>query len=285
MLTVRMLGVADDEARLAVEPLASPGAFARSEDPPTRLANTMWVGSAEVLGCLGLKEGTEATIGALAAAVAGRHAMSGAQARVDGAVFDLTFLAPPSVSWVWAMAQAELRAKMEGAVTNAAYFSLQYLVGTKLRVDHGTSTQGFAAALALHAVGQPRPQGEAPPPLLHVHGYLVGILDECGRLCGPRRSSLYEDDVLLASGAFGRAKLAEELRGIGFGTEVVTGRDGLPSFEIVGVAEGLLRVGESADKGCAGLGLETHREPRENNPGHGDPWESDPWESDPWDNV
>ena len=49
MLTVRVLKVADDEARLAVEPSLSPETFARPEDPPYRRANTMWVGSPEAL--------------------------------------------------------------------------------------------------------------------------------------------------------------------------------------------------------------------------------------------
>jgi hypothetical protein len=245
----------------------------------------MWVGATEALGHLGLKEGTEATTGALAAAIAGRHTISGAQVRGDGAAFDLTLLVPPSVSWVWAQASADLRVRMEKAVIDAAYHSLQYLTW-KLRGDNGSSVPGFAAAVALHAVGQPRPQAP-PPPLLHVHSYLVGVLDEFGELRGPRRSSLFEDDVLLASGAFGRAKLAEDLRGLGFGTEVVSGRDGRLSFEISGVPEGLLRVGESADKGCAGLGQETDREPWEPDPGEIDPWEPvpsepDPWEADPW---
>ncbi|MEU6256301.1 relaxase domain-containing protein [Streptomyces sp. NPDC047043] len=280
MLTVRTLRVAKDEARRAVEPLAAPGAFVRPEDPPDRLANTMWVGAAEALGCLGLKAGTEAKTGALAAAIAGQHTISGARVRGDGAAFDLTFLVPPSVSWVWAQGRADLRVRVEKTVVDAAYHCLQYLIW-KLRGDSVVAVPGFAAAVALHAVGQPQHQAP-PPPLLHVHSYLVGVLDEFGELRGPRRSSLFEDDVVLASGAFGRAKLAEDLRGLGFGTEVVSGRDGRLSFEISGVPEGLLRVGESADKGCAGLGQETDHEPWEPVPPEPDPWEPDPWETDPW---
>lgn len=71
MLTVRGLTVAGDDARMAVESSLSPGVFARPEDPPYRRANTMWVGSAEALGRLGLQQGAETTAEQVSAAVAG----------------------------------------------------------------------------------------------------------------------------------------------------------------------------------------------------------------------
>lgn len=267
MLTVRVLTMAGDDARMAVEPSLSPGVFARPEDSPYRRANTMWVGSVEALGRLGrlgLQRGAGMTAEQVAAAVAGRHAVSGAQVRADGVAFDLTFLAPLSLSWVWAQGDAALRADLERAVTTAAAYSLDYLAQTRPVVDNVEPARGFAAALVLHVVGQPQPWAEVPTPLLHVHGYLVGVLNGSGALRGPHRPSMYENTLTRECGAAGRAKLADDLRGLGFDIEVGTGRGGR-YFEIEGVPEGLLCAGQSADKGCAGLGEETDR----------DPWDSD----------
>ncbi|MFF4349985.1 relaxase domain-containing protein [Streptomyces sp. NPDC001530] len=260
MLTVRVLKVADDEAGLAVEPSLSPETFARPEDPPYRRANTMWVGSPEALELLGLQSGAKATLEQLAAAVAGQHATSGAPVRADDAAFDLTFLPPTSLSWVWAQAKTDLRADLERAAVNAAYSCLQYLTQTRPVIDNIATARGFAAALALHAVGHRRPWANMPPPLLHVHGYLVGVLDESGTLRGPCHPALHEETLTRECGALGRARLAEDLRDLGFEIEAGTGRDGR-SFEIAGVPGGLLRAGQSADKGCAGWGRETDRDP------------------------
>lgn len=269
MLTVRVLTAADDEAAMAVDPALSPAMFTRPGDPPYRWANTMWVGSAEALERLGLQRGAEATAEQVAAAVAGRHVLSGAPARADGVAFDLTFLAPRSVSWTWAQADPALREDLERAVIAAAARCLDHLAQSRPVAGGAEPARGFAAALALHVVGQTRPwPEEPPPPLLHVHGYLVGVLDGAGVLRGAHRPALFENTLTRECGAVGRAELATELHGLGFGIEAGTGRDGR-YFELRGVPEGLLHAGRSVDMGCAGLGRETDRDPRD------DP--SDPW--------
>ncbi|MEU9444486.1 relaxase domain-containing protein [Streptomyces sp. NPDC048304] len=262
MLTVRVLRKAAEGAELAAESSVSPRAFPGSEDPLGLRPHTMWVGSAEALASLGLQSGNEATVKELTAAVAGQHAVSGASARTDGEAFDLTFVAPTSVSWVWAQGDADLREDLEQVVMQAAYASLQHLTRTRPVIGNIAPAQGLAAALALHAVGQRPPWSEAPLPLLHVHGYLVGVLDESGILCGPDRQALQEQSMTRECGAVGRARLAQNLRDLGFEINARTGPGGR-YFEIAGVPEGLLAVGRSADKGCAGLGRETDQDPWE----------------------
>ncbi|WP_329172099.1 relaxase domain-containing protein [Streptomyces sp. NBC_01477] len=96
--------------------------------------------------------------------------------------------------------------------------------------------------------------------LLHAHAYLVGVRDGAGALHGPQHGEVYEETFTREGGAVGRAALAEDLRELGYAITPGTGR-GARGFEITGVPEGLLRVGQSADKGCAGLGEETDRDP------------------------
>ncbi|RDG39916.1 relaxase domain-containing protein [Streptomyces corynorhini] len=266
MLTVRTLRMADVEARRAVEPSVAPAAFARPQDPPDRRAHTVWTGSAEALRALGLRRGDEAKSGHLAAAIAGRHADGGALVRADGAAYDLTFVAPTSLSWLWAQGDPALRVDLEQAVLAAADHCVNYLVHNRPLIDGAEPGRGCAAALALHAVGTP-PSTPPTPPLLHVHVYLVGVLDDSGALRGPHHRALYEKSLTREGGAVGRAALAEDLRGLGFGITPHTGRGGR-GFEITGVPEGLLRMGQSADKGCADLGEETDR----------DPWNDDSWQ-------
>ncbi|MFD6296065.1 relaxase domain-containing protein [Streptomyces sp. NPDC060235] len=271
MLTIRMAKL-DGETERAVEPSVAPAAFARGEDLGDLRANTLWTGSAEALGLLGLGRGEEATAPQLGAAIAGRHVGTGAQVRADGAAYDLTFIVPASISWVWAQGDPTLRADVERAVLAGAHSSVEHLVRTRPLVDRTEPGQGFAAALALHVAGTTQASPEPPPPLLHVHIYLVGVLDASGTLRGPDHEELYEDSLTREGGAVGRARLAQDLRELGFDITPGTGRGGR-SFEITGVPEGLLLVGQSADKGCAGLGEETERDYR--NPDYRKP---DCWE-------
>ncbi|WP_326699625.1 relaxase domain-containing protein [Streptomyces sp. NBC_01754] len=262
MLTVRMLKVAEDEAERAAEPSVAPAAFVRAQDPPDLRAHTVWTGSAEALRALGLRRGDEARTGGLSAAIAGRHAESGARVRVAGEAYDLTFLAPASLSWVWSQGDSALRVDLERAVLDAAHRCVDHLVRTRPLADGVEPGRGHAAALALHVVGTPRPWTQPPPPLLHVHTYLVGVLDGCGALRGPHQGELDEESLTREGGAVGRAALADDLRALGFTIRPGTGTGhGARGFEVMGVPERLLRAGQPADQGCAGLGEETDRDP------------------------
>ena len=124
----------------------------------------------------------------------------------------------------------------------------------------GEPCRGHAVALVLHAVGTLYTPRTSPPlPLLHAHVYLVGVLDSSGVLRSPQHAALHESSFTRLGGAVGRAVLAEDLNRLGFQVTGGTGHRGR-SFEVTGVPEGLLEVGQEADRGCAGLGAETDPE-------------------------
>lgn len=257
MLTLRTLKSADDEAARALNPSVMAAAFAQGKATlDYLLPDPYWTGTAPALRHLGLVANEEVTAGPLTAAIAGRNTRTGRPVRGDGEACDLTFIAPPSVSWVWSQADADLRMDLEWATLGAASRCVHHLVESRPLADGEQSCQGFAAALVLHAVGTTSPQ---TPPLLHVHTYLVGVLDSAGTLRGPHPGALYEASLTREGGAVGRAVLAESLDRLGFELTALTGHRGR-SFEIADVPEGLLEAGRSADKGCAGLGEETDQD-------------------------
>ncbi|SHN36789.1 relaxase domain-containing protein [Actinacidiphila paucisporea] len=257
MLTVRVLNVAEVEAERVLEPSVTPAAFARPQDPPGPRAYALWAGSAETLAAWNATVGEAVGAGALAAAIAGWSADAGGPVRPAGEpAYDLTFIAPASVSWVWAQGDGQLRRDLEQAVLNAASRCVDHLVRTRPLADGEEPGRGWAAALGLHVIGTPQPWTKAPPPQLHVHACLVAVLDADQQLRGPDRGALYESSLTREGGALGRAALAEDLRELGFDLTLDTG-PGARGYEITGVPEGLLLSGQSADKGCAGLGEET----------------------------
>ncbi|WP_371621596.1 relaxase domain-containing protein [Streptomyces sp. NBC_01116] len=260
MLTIRVLDVAGHEADRVVEPSVFPAAFTRAQDPPDQRQHALWAGSADALEPLGLRPGGEVTAHCLKAAIAGRHVQRRVRVRTDGDAYDLAFRAPDSVSWVWAQGNSELRADLERAVLAAAGRCVDHLVQTRPLVDGVEPGRGYAAALTLHAVGTPAPWSQPPPPLLHEHAYLVGVLDGAGALRSPHYGELHEPTLTREGGAVGRAALASDLRDLGFDITPGTGPD-RRGFEVTGVPEGLLQAAGSADEGCAGLGEETDRDP------------------------
>ncbi len=259
-MTIRVLDMARYEAERALEPSVSPAAFARPQDPPDSREHARWTGSAAALGALGLRPGEPVTPDGVNAAIAGRHVSRRVRVRTDGHAYDLAFRAPDSVSWVWAQGDPVLRADLERIVLASADRCVDYLVRTRPLVDGVEPGRGYAAALALHAVGTPRPWTEAPPPLLHVHAYLIGVLDGAGTLRGPHYGELYEKTLTREGGALGRAALAADLRDLGFTITPGTGPDE-SGFEVAGVPQALLEKGGSTAVGCAGLGEKTDRDP------------------------
>lgn len=163
----------------------------------------------------------------------------------------LAFWAPTSVSWVWSQADPQLRAQLEQAVLAAGNVALNYLTKALPVVGGTEPAQGFAASAALHAT-VPAEAGEVPPPLLHLHTHLVGVLDAQGRVVSPDRAAVDEPDLMRECGAAGRVELAQWLRKLGFQLDVGTGPRGR-SFEITGVPEGLVRSGTWGHAGCGGI--------------------------------
>lgn len=271
MLTLVKVGVAvgDGKGALAMaqyvlEAADSPEAFARGgAGGSSPRPHAMWLGSQRALDRLGLTRGERVEGEALALAFQGRHAVTGVQVRRPGSVaavdregrprldehgepyreaqvnsFRLAFSVPKSVSVLWSQADAALRKRIELAVMDGANAAVEHVVGTRLVVSGKEFGRGFAASMVLHVVGRTA-RGEAvPDPQLHVHIDLVGVLDANGQLRTPNSWALFRDSAMREAAAVGRALLAQDLEGMRFGIEALTGRGGR-YFEVVGVPQGL----------------------------------------------
>ncbi len=239
----------DDEAALAeaedmLEPSLSPRVFARAGSRAASRANSMWLGSAEVLRRFGVERGAEVLAEQAALVMQGRHSVTGAQVLrpQNGVVssYELTFWAPESLAWIWTQSKEKLQAKIEQAVIAAADYSLTYLTQSGLG---GAPTLGFGASTVLHVrTWTVDEETGVPGPLLHVHSYLSAVLDADGILRAPQKKELFGNDAILAAGAAGRLVLAESLTKLGFGIESSTGPK-KRYFEVRGVPKELLCSG------------------------------------------
>ncbi|HWI72990.1 MAG TPA: MobF family relaxase, partial [Baekduia sp.] len=279
MLTVRKIGVtvgdafsAARAARYSLERADAPDAFDRGRyytaaeaGLPEGAPNAFWLGTAATLERLGVARGTEVLEEELTLALQGRHAQTGEQLRrpgyrsvpapaaeqIPGAEprmvrearinnVDLTFSAPKSVSVVWSQAGPELRRDIERAMLAAADAGLGYMMSTKPVVQGArTPAAGYAASAALQVTARTATGDRVPAPQLHVHGVVVGVAGEDGRLRTPDTAALFKHDAPLEGGAVFRAVLAERLRGLGFVVDWGTGRNSR-FFELRGVPQGLI---------------------------------------------
>ena len=198
-------------------------------DPIHKRLNAMWVGDEKALRSLGLTYRSQVDTDGLATVLRAREA-----------VYDLTFWAPSSVSWTWAITDdVQLRADLERALAKAADGLLAYLARNRPVMSYEKPAAGFAAAVVLHARAW-RVEGEkVPPPQLHAHCLLVGVTDGLGRLCPANDDALFEQTVIREVGAAGRAVFADRLRMLGFRIETGTGYQHR-YFEIDGVPKGML---------------------------------------------
>lgn len=232
-------------------------------------ANALWVGSEEALAKLGLEHGSEVHERALASMLQGRHPLEpkrqvrrpgwrkalgpdGGQ-RVDllgrplqEAVVDTPEGAmgvPKSVSSAWALASRPLRVELERSVMTAANTTLHYMMETKPVIQKKGGNElahGFVGVAVLHVLARQAEGEEVPSPHLHVHGLMLGAVDENGDLRTPDGSPLYKYCAPLETGALFRAVLAEELVKLGFELQWGTGKNGR-FFEIVGIPDDLNR--------------------------------------------
>ncbi len=277
-MTVRKIGVtvgdawaAGRAARYSLDRAEAPSAFARAGYYTAEEAglaqerpNVIWLGTQATLDKLGYERGTTVAEEQLASALQGLDAegervrragsrlvptgeigpdgkpVEVREARVNSA--DLTFSAPKSVSVLWSQASPELREKIERAMFEAANAGLEHMMRTKPVIQgKGIAATGFAASAALQVTARTARGDAVPAPQLHVHGVVVGVDDGGERLLTPDTAALFKDDAPLEGGAVFRARLAEELRGIGFDLDWGTGRNGR-FFEIVGVPKGLVEA-------------------------------------------
>ncbi|MFI6517887.1 relaxase domain-containing protein [Spirillospora sp. NPDC050679] len=230
----------------------APRAFART-DHARRRAHAMWLGTPWPLMHAGVKRGAAVGVEELAMLLRGFdpiHGLAGIKQRGDRAVSGhLTFSAPNSVSWLWTQSDDEGRAEIEQAMIQAAHRMLGHLALNRPLLDGEQAGTGYVAAIALHAIARDSPQ--PPPPLLHVHCYLLGIAGEDGDTWAPDPGALAEETLGREGGAFGRAVLADELRDLGFQIQARTGHQGR-YFEVKGVPTELLRPQVSVQARCDG---------------------------------
>jgi conjugative relaxase-like TrwC/TraI family protein len=206
-----------------------------------------WVSGAERVGC-----DPQRPVGgnALRELMAVRHPVTGEQLRRTGssgeavAAIDATFSAPKSVSAIWAVADTELRAKIEATHEQAIDRALRYAISQvpmiRYRPDHGTVVHAKAADLittswrhtTARAVGD-----RVPDPQLHSHVLLHAAVRDDQRVVAIDSRSWFVHRREL--GAAYRTELARELTRLGFEIERGTGRGGR-YFEIAGVPQKLI---------------------------------------------
>ncbi len=132
---------------------------------------------------------------------------------------DMTFSVPKSVSVLWSQASPAERARLEADVLQAARETIDFMATRKgavhRRVPGGGRVRepalGAAAALSLHVTARRADGDVAPAPQLHVHGVVVGLLRQDGRLVSPDPWNWYKHGAAREGGAYGRAVLAHRL--------------------------------------------------------------------------
>ncbi len=160
------------------------------------------------------------------------------------AAIDATFSAPKSVSAVWAVADAELRARIEAAhelaIDRALRYATRQVPMVRHRVEGGGAVHAKAAELiatswrhtTARAVGE-----RVPDPQLHSHVLLHAAVRDDQRVVAIDSRSWFVHRREL--GAAYRTELARELTTLGFEITRGTGRGGR-YFEIAGVPQELI---------------------------------------------
>jgi len=160
------------------------------------------------------------------------------------AALDATFSAPKSVSAVWAIADPELRGRIETAhetaIDRALGYAIRQVPMLRRRVSQDTVVHEKAAGLVAtswrHTTAR-AVANQAPDPQLHSHVLLHAAARRDGELVAidSRSWLVHQREV----GAAYRTELARELTELGFGVRRGVGRDGR-YFELDGVPQGLL---------------------------------------------
>ncbi|MGH2843490.1 MAG: MobF family relaxase, partial [Solirubrobacteraceae bacterium] len=206
-----------------------------------------WVSGAQRLGC-----DPQRPVGgnALRELMAVRHPLTGEQLRRSGAsgeavaAIDATFSAPKSVSAIWAVADHELRARIEAAHEQAIDRALRYATGqvpmVRYRADGGAVVHAKPSELiatswrhtTARAVGE-----RVPDPQLHSHVLLHAAVRDDQRVVAIDSRSWFVHRREL--GAAYRTELAREMTALGFEIRRGSGRGGR-YFEIAGLPQELI---------------------------------------------
>ena len=184
-----------------------------------------------------------------------RHPRTGEPLRQAGAsgeqvaALDATFSAPKSVSAVWAVADPQLRQRIEQAhetaIDRALAYTAQEVPLARRRLDRETVTHIRVAQLVAtswrHTTAR-AVDGRPPDPQLHSHVLLHAAVRRDEKLVAIDSRALLTHRREL--GAAYRTELAHELGRLGFEVERGTGQGGR-YFEIAGVPQLLLDVWSS----------------------------------------
>jgi conjugative relaxase-like TrwC/TraI family protein len=155
------------------------------------------------------------------------------------AALDATFSAPKTVSAVWALGDADLRAQVEAAHETAINRALAYATAqvamVRERIDPETvihvKGQEMIASSWRHTTAR-AVDGQPPDPQLHSHVLLHGAVRRDGQIAAIDSRQWFTHRREL--GAAYRSELARELTGLGFQVDRGTGRD-RRYFEIHGI--------------------------------------------------
>ena len=212
-------------------------------------ARGRWLTNDETLHLLGITDTDEVRSGDLRALMEGRRPgtdeaswlrPAGADGSRAGGI-DVTFSAPKSVSVVWALAGAGDRYRLEAAHHAAVRAALGHLrkmvpVTTVWSPARRASVPALAAELHaaefLHTTAR-GVAGAVPDPQLHSHVVITSVQRTDGEIAAIRSRPVLRSAREL--GAYYRAALAEELRGLGYAI-VPAGKDER-YFRIRGVSE------------------------------------------------
>lgn len=159
---------------------------------------------------------------------------------------DVTFSAPKSVSVLWAVADPAARGELEAAHATAVRAAVGYLrdtVATTVVWDSDRRRNVPAVARELHAAEFVHTTargvaGQVPDPQLHSHVVITSVERSDGTV-----ASVRSRPVLRAArelGAYYRATLADELRGLGYAID--PGGPDERYFRVRGVPEGVERA-------------------------------------------
>jgi hypothetical protein len=233
-----------------LNPAFSTQAFRPQDAASGARANSIWHGTDEALKKLGLRQGMAVRPRELAAVVSGRRARTGVRVLPAGEVFDLIFVAPNSLSFIWSQLAPGPRADIEDAMLDSSAIMLDHLTADHPVIDGIRPARSSVASLVLHAVGTLSAANGAIPPLLHVHCCLFAVMDETGTLTLPDEAALYDEETLRRCDAIGEAELADQMVKLGYPVRH-TADSKEHSFEIAGVPQELLDADFWQNTGCA----------------------------------
>lgn len=212
-----------------------------------------WHGSPDALDALGLDPERPVRRSELVGLMDGRSPRTGEPIRRVGgdgsrvAGVDLTFSAPKSVSALWAVSGPYRRAQIEVAHRRAVASALARVereVPLLRRREDGVLRHERAASLVaagfVHTssrLTRDQERDGVPDPQLHSHIVVLAAQRDDGRFAAVDSRELFRSQRV--NGAWYRAELAHELRGLGLALERRTGREGR-YFEVAGIPDQLV---------------------------------------------